>query len=257
MVSKVLIIILFLVCSKFSFAGDTVRAVNGGYEFVTVNTSPDGFGISVLNVYKDGRSIFTLDEDLRIESVTFEDLKGNGEKSAIILSYTGGAHCCFIMYIGEINNGGFVLTDTISWGDSMFEPKDLNNDGKMELVGSYVGFAYEFTSFAGSQFPILIYGYKNGRMEMVNEDFKKFVYEDIEEFKREMMRAYPDYECPEKEDEYWGSNAGELQGFLAAIVFDYASVNEVSKGYDLIDEYYKCPNKEKFKELLRNTYNLK
>ncbi len=249
MIRKVLIVILFLVCSKFSYSDDTVRAMNDGYEFVTINYSPDGFGISVLNVYKDGRSIFTLDEDLRIESVTFEDLKGNGEKSAIILSYTGGAHCCFIMYIGEINNGSFVLTDTISWGDSMYEPKDLNNDGKMELVGSYVGFAYEFTSFAGSQFPILIYGYKNGRMEMVNEDFKKFVYEDIEEFKREMLSAYPDYECPEKEDEYWGSNAGELQGFLAAIVFDYASVNEVSKGYDLIDEYYKCPNKEKFKEL--------
>jgi hypothetical protein len=257
MIRKVFIIILFLVCYKFSFADDTVRAVNGGYEFVTVNTSPDGFGISVLNVYKDGRSIFTLDEDLRIEEVSFADLKGNGEKSAIILSYTGGAHCCFIMYIGEINNGSFVLTDTISWGDSMYEPKDLNNDGKMELVGSYVDFAYEFTSFAGSQFPILIYGYKNGRMEMVNEDFKKFVYEDIEEFKREMLSAYPDYECPEKEDEYRVSNAGELQSFLAAIVFGYASVNEVSKGYDLIEEYYKCPNKEKFKELLRNTYNLK
>ena len=92
---------------------------------------------------------------------------------------------------------------------------------------------------------------------MVNEDFKKFVYEDIEEFKREMVSAYPDYECPENEDEYRVSIAGELQGFLAAIVFGYASVNEVSKGYDLIDAYYKCPNKEKFKELLRNTYNLK
>jgi len=257
MIRKVLIIIFFLVCYRFSFADDTVKVMNDGYDFVTINSSPDGFGISVLNVYKDGTSIFTLDEDLRIEEVSFADLKGIGEKSAIILSYTGGAHCCFIMYIGEIDNGSFVLTDTISWGDSMFEPKDLNNDGKMELVGSYVGFAYEFTSFAGSQFPILIYGYKNGRMEMVNEDFKKFVYEDIEEFKREMLSAYPDYDCPEKEDEYRVSSAGELQSFLAAIVFDYASINEASKGYDLIDEYYKCSNKEKFKELLRNTYNLK
>ena len=258
MINKVLIIILLLVCSKFSFAqNDTVRAVNDGYDFVTTNTSPDGFGISILNVYKDGRNVFTLDEDMRIESVSFEDLKGNGEKSALILSYTGGAHCCFILYVGETGSNSFAITDTIFFGDSMFEPKDLNNDGKMELVASYVGFAYEFTSFAGGQFPILIYGYKDGSVKMVNEDFSKFVIEDIEEFKKEMVSAYPDYDCPEKEDEYWGSNAGELQGFLAAIVFDYASINEASKGYEMIDEYYKCPNKEKFKELLRNTYNLK
>lgn len=256
---KVLItVILFIFTYSFLLAqSDTVRADLNGYEFVTVNSSLEGFGVSKLDVYKDGKSIYTMDEDLRIESVTFEDLKGNGDKSVLILSYTGGAHCCFILDIGHITDDGFVITDTVFLGDSMFEPKDLNNDGKMELVASYVGFAYEFTSFAGSQFPILIYGYKDGRVQMVNEDFKQFVYDDIEEFKKEMLSAYPDYTCPEKEDELWGSQAGEVQGFLAAMVFDYASINEASKGYELIDQYYKCPDKEKFKEKLRNTYNLK
>jgi hypothetical protein len=257
MLGKVFTIAVVLFISNISFAqDDTVRAENDGYEYVSVYNSLNGFGVTTLNIYKDGRSIFTLDEDMRIESVSFEDIKGNGKKSTLILSYTGGAHCCFILYVGEPRGNSFIISDTIFLGDAMFEPKDLNNDGKMELETSFVGFAYEFTSFAGSQFPILIYGYKDGKVQMVNEDFKKFVYDDIAEFEKEMLSAYRDYDCPEAEDEYWGSNAGELQGFLAAIVFDYASINEVSKGYDLIDKYYKCPNKEKFKDYLRDNYNL-
>lgn len=257
MPGKIILIALALFISNISFAqDDTVRAMNDGYEYVSIYKSLEGFGVTTLDIYKDGRSIFTLDEDMRIESVEFVDLKGNGKKSTLILSYSGGAHCCFILYIGEPSGNKFVISDTIFLGDATYEPKDLNNDGKMELETSFVGFAYEFTSFAGSQFPILIYGYKDGKVQMVNEDFKKYVYDDIAEFKKEMLSAYPDYDCPESEDEYWGSNAGELQGFLAAIVFDYASIGEASKGYEMIDEYYKCPNKEKFKAHLRDTYNL-
>ncbi len=251
-----LLIVLFIY-NTASAQADTIRDTYNGYEFVTVNSLTDGFGISVLNVYKDGKTVYTLDEDLRIESISFEDLKGNGEKSALILQYTGGAHCCFIMYIGNFSDGGFSITDSIFWGDSYYEAKDLNGDGKTELVGGYVGFAYEFTSFAGSVFPMLIYGYKDGSVQMVNEDFKKEIYAEIVEFKKEMVQSYPDYNCPEKEDEYWGSEAGEVQSFLAAIVFDYASINEADKGYELIDEYYKCSNKEKFKNFLRETHNLK
>ncbi len=258
MASKLIALLVVLFIYNTSSAQvDTVRDEYKGFEFVTVNSSPDGFGISVLNVYKDGKVVYNLDEDLRIESIAFVDLKGNGEKSALIQQYTGGAHCCFIMYVGDFSNDRFTIVDSIFWGDSYYYAEDLNSDGKTELVGGYVGFAYEFTSFAGSVFPMLIYGYKDGRVQMVNADFKKEVYAEIEEFKKEMMQSYPDYNCPEAEDEYWGSEAGEVQSFLAAIVFDYASINEADKGYELVDEFYKCANKEKFKNYLRDTHNLK
>lgn len=258
MTQKFLLIIVIIFCSNFSFAqNDTVRVEQNGYEFVSVNSSQEGFGVTVLTVYKNGKSVFKLDEDLLIESVSFADLKGNGDKSTLILSYTGGAHCCFLLYVGDFDNGRFALSDTIFWGDSMYELEDLNKDGKTELVGYYTGFAYEFTSFAGGQFPIIIYGYKNGRVQMINEDFKAEVLKDIESFKEDMVKSYPDYQCPDIADDYWGSEAGEVQGFLAAIVFDYASINQVSEGYKLIDEFYKCSNKEEFKAHLRDTYNLK
>ncbi|MCB0724099.1 MAG: hypothetical protein KDC73_05315 [Ignavibacteriae bacterium] len=258
MLRKVLIILTFMGLSANLLAqgGDTTKIEYRGYEFVSVYSSVEGFGVTVLDIYKDGRSIFKLDEDLLIESVSFEDLKGNGDSSALILSYTGGAHCCFILYVGDVDNGNFIISDTIFLGDSMFDPRDINGDGKTELVANYVGFAYEFTSFAGSPFPILIYGYKNGKVQMVNEDFRSEVIKDIDEFEK-LVKEYPDYQCPEAADEYWGSEAGEVQGYLAGIVFDYASINEADKGYEMVDKYYKCSNKEDFKAKLRNTYNLK
>jgi hypothetical protein len=252
--SKVIgFILMTVLLSNVSYAQwDTVKYNAGGYDFLAY--WDDEKYESVMDVSRDKEVTFQWLDENRVESIAAVDIKGNGEKSILINTFTGGAHCCFILYIAEMNNGKLTFTDTISWGDSYYESKDLDNDGKMELVGSYVGMAYEFTSFAGSQFPILIYGYKNGRVQEVNADFKKFVYEDIEEFKKELMSAYPGYSCPEKEDEYWGSDAGEVRSFLAAIVFDYVSINEADKGFDFVDEYYKCPNKEQFKEFLRNSY---
>lgn len=249
----IFVVLLFAGTGRAQFdQGDTIRFNYNGNELVS-GWNGDTYE-STIFLRKNGQSVVIWNDENRIESISAENLKGNGEKSLIINTYTGGAHCCFIMYIGEIDNNKLVLTDTISWGDSYYEAKDLDNNGKIELVGSYVGMAYEFTSFAGSQFPILIYGYKNGRMQEVNADFKKFVYDDIEEFKKELMSAYANYSCPEKEDEYWGSDAGEVRSFLAAIVFDYVSINEAEKGYEYVDEYYRCSNKEQFKEFLRNSY---
>ncbi|HLT23668.1 MAG TPA: hypothetical protein VK004_00955 [Ignavibacteria bacterium] len=253
--NRLLLLTVVLFCSNVSYSQwDTVRFSSGGYDFVSYWSDLQEFGESKTYISKNGQNVFEMSDPSKVESIAAEDLRGNGEKSILINTYSGGAHCCFTMYIGEFSDGKFSITDTIGWGDSYYEAKDLNNDGKMELVGSYVGMAYEFTSFAGSQFPMLIYGYKNGRVQVVNEDFKKFVYEDIEEFKKELQNAYPNYSCPEKEDEYWGSDAGEVRSFLAAIVFGYVSIDEADKGFEFVDEFYKCPNKEQFKEFLRNTY---
>ena len=253
MARAIAIVFAVVLFANLSYAQwDTGRYNSGEYDFVAYWN--DETYESTMDVSKGGVVSFQWHDENRVESIAAVDIKGNGEKSIMINTFTGGAHCCFILYIAEMNGGKLVFTDTISWGDSYYEAKDLDNDGKMELVGSYVGMAYEFTSFAGSQFPILIYGYKNGRVQVVNADFKKFVFEDIEEFKKELMSAYPNYSCPEKEDEYWGSDAGEVRSFLAAIVFDYVSINEADKGFDFVDEYYKCPNKEQFKEFLRNSY---
>ena len=84
MLRKVLIILTFMGLSANLLAqgGDTTKIEYRGYEFVSVYSSVEGFGVTVLDIYKDGRSIFKLDEDLLIESVSFEDLKGNGDIAA-------------------------------------------------------------------------------------------------------------------------------------------------------------------------------
>ena len=92
------------------------------------------------------------------------DVDGDGEPEVVIDSYWGAPHCCFYTdvyrYVRRLDSYrpaiGF-------WGNVPSRLVDIGLDGRPEFKTADNRFAYAFTSFAGSAFPIQIFRFDHGR----------------------------------------------------------------------------------------------
>jgi hypothetical protein len=248
-----LIVLLILSLSGALPAQDTIRYQQNRNEFEAVFNDSDYTSSLVIS---SGGKHFYRDSFDRVSSIAGYNLSGGEEKDIIIETYTGGAHCCTMLYIGKLKDRSFNITDTIYLGNSGFEVKDIDGDGKYEIECVWDGFAYAFTAYAFSRFPLVIYGYRDGKLSAVTGEYRQLVNDEIESFKAD-LKGTGFYKCPENEEDSFSSGAGETKAILAAILYDYVTLGEGEKGYRLIDETYNCPDKGKFVEELQNTYKLK
>jgi hypothetical protein len=130
-------------------------------------------------------------------SVTIRDLDGDGEPEVIVDLFWGGAHCCFWtrVYRYDASASTYVPVNHF-WGDLGYKLEDLDGDGKPELVGADDRFAYRFTAFAFSGFPIQIWSYAAGRFTDVTRRFPKQIAADAAKqwrYSRQAGRRYHEY----------------------------------------------------------------
>jgi hypothetical protein len=86
------------------------------------------------------------------------DLDRDGEPEILTDVYSGGAHCCALTEVMHWNGTAYTTTEAY-WGNVGYEVKDLDADGRPELVAADDVFAGAFTSFAASFFPPLVLDY--------------------------------------------------------------------------------------------------
>lgn len=229
-------------------------------EYLFQSKYDDSTYIGQLVVTKNGNKMFerTYEYD-RIISINGFDLDRNGKKEYLIDFYTGGAHCCTVMFVAQIKNDKLGYTDSLFWGNSGYVVKDLDKDGTMEIVGNGDMFAYAFTNYAQSLEPIAIYKYSNGKLRYANSEFEKEVMQDIKELK-ESLKEYTDkgFECPKSDSEdTFNTDAGAVKAILGPITADYASIGMADEGYALINKVYKCVDREKFVKILKKEFKIK
>lgn len=95
--------------------------------------------------------------------------KGSQKPVLLFRSYTGGAHCCFAYLTARLVGGRWQISDLGQWdGSAQLEPKDVDGDGRLELVAHDQRFLYQFDSYAGSRPPPQIYELVDGRLEDVS-----------------------------------------------------------------------------------------
>lgn len=237
---------------------DTVDYKFGSYELKAIYDTANY--CSDLFIKRNGNQIYKEDcVESRIMSINAQDLEGNGYKYIFIETYSGGAHCCTYLLSAKLSEDKFIYIDSLWWGNSGYDISDINNDGKKEIVGYNDMFAYAFTNFAQSRFPILIYKFKNGKFLLANKDFEDKVMENIKELKDELQDyTKSGYDCPQSEnDETFNTDAGAVKAILAPIVADYASIGKIEEGYEFVKNVYKCPDRDKFIKILKNDYKLK
>ena len=140
------------------------------------------------------------------KAVAVRDLDRNGRQEVVVDLYTVGAHCCFYTLI---YSGPPWSSFRVDWGDVGYTLEDLGRDRIFEFVSGDLRFAYLFTSFAESRFPIQIWRYSppSTRLRNVTRSFPGEIRKDVRRLRRG-LRTFR----KEKID---------LRGMLAALQADY------------------------------------
>jgi hypothetical protein len=115
-----------------------------------------------------------------VDSLQLVDLERDGEPEAIVDLFTGGAHCCSFSVIYGYHPG----TDSYShrtqdWRDPSYNLVDIDHDGRPELRSADARFAYEFTAYVFSAFPVQIWHYSGGAMVDVTRQFPNQIRHDV------------------------------------------------------------------------------
>lgn len=214
---------------------------------------------SVLTVmYKDKIIVDEEPFDGWIDTLNAFDFNGDGKKNILIETYTGGAHCCVMLLFGVMENGNFRIPDTLFLGNSWYTIEDFDKDGKLEVNTSTDMFAYAFTNYSETRFPPRVYKIKNNKFKDVTKNYPDVVNKYIDELKVDLKEFTKNkFDCYGADEDTFNTDAGSVKTILAAITACYYSIGEVNKGYDLIDKTYKCPDKNNFVKILKDTFKLK
>jgi hypothetical protein len=121
------------------------------------------------------------------------DLDGDSEPEVLLEVFSGGAHCCsYSLVYRFVTFGNRYERIAQPWGNPGYFLRDLNRDGTPEFVTGDDRFAYLFTSYADSAFPIAIYRLGEEGFIDATRKFRREVRRDARRKLRLYRRALRD-----------------------------------------------------------------
>jgi hypothetical protein len=110
-------------------------------------------------------------------AVHVRDLDGDGEPEVLLDLFSGGAHCCFIARVYAFD-GTTYREHARNFADPGYRVTDLDGDAIPEFLSADHRFAYRFTSFASSIFPVQVWSYDQGGFRDVTDSFPARIHAD-------------------------------------------------------------------------------
>jgi hypothetical protein len=149
-----------------------------------------------VEIARDGQTVLARRLGPAIpQGIRVRDLDGDGEPEVLADFYTGGAHCCLFSLIYAYTGSTYSRLRHM-WGDPSYGLRDLDRDGRPELVTADDRFAYAFTSYAGSALPIQAWKYRDGHMTVVTRRFPALIRRDAaslwKDYSEQRTREFPD-----------------------------------------------------------------
>jgi len=167
------------------------------------------------------------------------DLNGDKDPEVIADMFTGGAHCCRYSLIYHYDRDQKRYAESrADWGNLGYRLRDLDRDGKTEFYSADDRFAYAFTSYAASAFPIQILRFENGKMVDVTRQYPKQVYGDA-------------YQLWQHYQEVKVAAGAEVKGVLAAYLADKYLSGQQEDGWNQLRKVYQASDREEFFGSLR------
>src|SRR5262249_6124187 len=154
------------------------------------------------------------------------DLDGDGEPEVEVDLYSGGAHCCYLLYVYRWN-GSLYAAQQLDTASAGYKQRDLDGDGLPEWVSGDPRFEYLFTSFAASASPLRIYDYSDGRFVAVTDAYPGLVRKDAAMWWRVYRRR------PSNEDQ-------DNRGLLAAWAADMCALGQSAKVWPALDAAHRA-----------------
>jgi subtilisin-like proprotein convertase family protein len=160
----------------------------------------------------------------RPTGLVVRDLDADGEPEVLLDVFTGGAHCCVhsLIYRYDPTRHRYRLA-VHDWGNVGYRIVDLDRNGQPELRSADDRFAYAFTSYAGSVFPVRIWHYRHGRLVDVTRSFPGLVRADA----ANAWRAY------------LSLRRTDPRGALAAWLADQCLLGRQDEGWRKVDAAYR------------------
>jgi hypothetical protein len=150
------------------------------------------------------------------------DLDGDSEPEVLLEVFSGGAHCCsYSLVYRFVQFANTYERIAWPWGNAGYTLKDLNRDHRPEFVTGDDRFAYLFTSYADSSFPITIYQLGEKGFADVTRKFRGAVRADA----RRKLRFYHQA-LREKRD---------VRGLLAAFQADEYLAKRSKQGWRVLN----------------------
>jgi hypothetical protein len=162
---------------------ETVTHGNWKAAFSYTEGSAFGFGYSHLwlTITVRGRVIFSQQQSLwparKGHSLSISDLDHDGIPEVVVHSFSGGAHCCFVLAVYRLSGGRIHEADK-NFASSGFRAVDLDRDGTNEFVGADPRFEYLLTDYADSYSPIRISAYRHGVFVTVTGKYRAAIRKD-------------------------------------------------------------------------------
>jgi hypothetical protein len=142
------------------------------------------------------------------------DMNGDSEREVIVRLFTGGAHCCFIGQVFERSDGRYHLSQR-DFGNPAIVVEDVDGNGTIEIKTGDDRFAYAFTSYAGTRFPLQIFKVEHGRFVDRSRAYSPVL-------RAEARRLWSEYQR-------WRGRGGDLRGVFAAWAADAARLGRRGK----------------------------
>jgi hypothetical protein len=108
------------------------------------------------------------------------------------------------------------------WGDDFYKLKDLDGDGRPEIVTNDDRFAYTFTAYAFGWHPPIVYDFSNHRLVKRTRSFPDVINADI----AAIDRFFPDAR----------QQQGDLRGLIAGRVADLYLLGRNSDAMAYLDD---------------------
>ena len=130
--------------------------------------SPSGYCECITLVFDGQREVLNLGESAGTQQIsTLADVTGDRRAELVVVTNSGGAHCCESTAIYSIEGTTASPLLSVMTDDCQGELVDLDGDGRAELQTCDAGFAYEFCSFAVSPMPPVVFAYEPSQRRFV------------------------------------------------------------------------------------------
>lgn len=118
-------------------------------------------------------------------SVHVLSLEPGGNPDVVLDLESGGAHCCWIVQVFSYDpaRAAYVRSER-NFGDVGERVADLGHNRHLEFLSADDSFAYAFTDFAASGFPIQILSFSQRRFHDITRSFPKLIAADAGRWRR-------------------------------------------------------------------------
>jgi hypothetical protein len=200
------------------------------------------------------RAIDREDQDDRLaldqsaDAFSLQDLDGDNRPEVVLDIYTGGAHCCTysMIYPGTLvtnapsnapSNAQAKPVTHQDWGNGAYQVADLNRDGKPEFYGQDDRFAYAFSSYAASGYPLKVWRYDGGKLQDDTRNYPAQIQESAD-------KNWQNYLAAARKNR-------EVRGVLAAYLADQYSLGQADAGWAKLKSVYQEPDRAVFFQRLQ------